>query len=186
MDIGYKRVSTQEQSTCRQLHAIHLDLPAFEDHVSGATKDRPKLTECLLVLRKGDTLHVHSMDRLARNLRHLEEIVIGLMDKGVSVQFHKEGLTFSGDKTNNFSMLMLQLIGAVAQFERSNSKERQREGIAQTKIHGTKSGKPFGNQPLDILKLRPIAIEHSKSGMNISQIAKAMKLSRPSISKLLT
>jgi len=150
MNIGYIRVSTKEQSTARQLEGVNLDLPAFEDKISGVLKDRPKLNECLLVLRKGDTLHVHSMDRLARNLRHLEEIVIDLMARGVNIHFHKEGLIFSGDKSNTFSMLMLQLIGAVAQFERSNGKERQSEGITIAKRKGTKSGKPFGNQPLDM------------------------------------
>jgi DNA invertase Pin-like site-specific DNA recombinase len=186
MDIGYIRVSTQEQSTARQLDNVKLDMPAFEDKISGIIKDRPKLNECLLVLRKGDTLHVHSMCRLARNLRHLQEIVDSLMQKGVNIHFHKEGLIFKGDSTNAFSMLMLQLLGAVSEFERTNMKERQAEGIAISKIRGTRSGKPFGNQPLNIDKLRPIAIEHSKSGMNISQIARAMNLSRPSITKLLS
>ncbi len=186
MHIGYIRVSTQEQSTARQLDGVHLDMPPFIDKISGVLKDRPKLNECLLVLRKGDTLHVHSMCRLARNLKHLQEIVDNLITKGVSIHFHKEGLIFNGDSSNAFSMLLLQLLGAVSEFERTNLKERQREGIKIAKTKGTKSGKPFGNQPLDIERLRPIAIEHSKAGMNISQIAKAMKLSRPSISKLLS
>ncbi len=186
MHIGYIRVSTKEQSTARQLEGIHLDMEPFEDKISGVLKDRPKLNECLMVLRKGDTLHVHSMCRLARNLRHLQEIVDNLMIKGVSIHFHKEGLIFKGDSSNAFSKLLLQILGSISEFERTNMKERQAEGIAITKIKGTRSGKPFGNQPLDINKLRPIAIEHSKSGMNISQIAKAMNLSRPSISKLLS
>lgn len=184
MNIGYIRVSSKDQSTARQLEGVQLDMPAFEDKISGVLKDRPKLNECLLVLRKGDTLHVHSMDRLARNLRHLEEIVIDLMDRGVNVHFHKEGLTFSGDKSNNFSMLMLQLIGAVAQFERSNLKERQAEGTAIAKIKGTKSGKPWGKPPLDMAKAI-IAKDLYLKGLTKTAIAKEMDLSRPSVNKLL-
>ena len=81
MNIGYIRVSTQEQSTARQLHDVLLDIDPFIDKVSGAIKDRPKLTECLMVLRKGDTLHVHSIDRLARSIRNLLEIVDTLKTK---------------------------------------------------------------------------------------------------------
>jgi len=184
MNIGYIRVSTKEQSTERQLEGISLDMDPFIDKVSGVIKDRPKLNECLLVLRNGDTLYVHSMDRLARDQIHLQEIMKHLIHKGVTVKFIQEGMTFEGGQDNPVSMMMLQIIGAVAQFGRKTIKRNQLEGIASAKIKGTRSGKPFGNQPLD-MKRRDEAIELCKQGMNISQIAKAMKLSRPSISKLL-
>lgn len=184
MNIGYIRVSTQDQSTHRQLQGVTLDIEPFIEKISGAIKDRPKLNECLMVLRKGDTLHVHSIDRLARSIRNLLEIIDTLMTKGVTLHAHKENLIVEPDNTNPFTQMQLKLFAIFAEFERDVSKERQREGIAMTKIHGTKSGKPFGKQPLDMTR-RTEAIELSKQGNNISQIAKAMGLSRASIYKLL-
>lgn len=182
--VGYKRVSTCDQTNARQLDGITLHA-VFEDKISGGVKLRPELERCITHCRQGDTLHIHSIDRLARSLVHLLDILDQLLIKGVRIQFHKENLLFEG-VDNPTSKLILHVMGAVAEWERTMIKERQREGIAIAKTKGTKSGKPFGNQPLDIDTLRPIAIEYSKQGMNISQIAKAMKLSRPSISKLLT
>ena len=157
MNIGYIRVSSKDQSTARQLDGVELD-QVFEDKISGIVKERPQLAICLQVLRKGDILHIHSIDRLARSLRHLQEIVEDLTERGITIHFHAENLIFSGDNDNPMAMLMLQLLGAIAQFERKISKTRQREGIAQAKLKGTKSGKPFGKQPLDP-SLKPKAIE---------------------------
>lgn len=184
MNIGYIRVSTKDQSTARQLDGIALDL-IFEEKISGVLKDRPKLNECLIALRKGDTLHVHSIDRLARSIRNLLEIIDKLKDKGVTLHSHKENLIISADESNPFASMQLKMIAIFAEFERDVSKERQREGIAMTKIHGTKSGKPFGNQPLDMSR-KDEAIKLCDQGMSISAIAKQMKLSRPSINKLLS
>lgn len=185
MNIGYIRVSTEEQSTSRQLHGVTLDIDPFIEKISGAIKDRPKLNECLMVLRKGDTLHVHSIDRLARSIRNLLDIIDTLMTKGVTLKAHKENLVVDPDNTNPFTQMQLKLFAIFAEFERDVSKERQREGIAMTKINGTKSGKPFGKTPLDMTR-RDEAINYSKQGMNITQIAKAMNLSRASIYKLLS
>lgn len=183
MNIGYIRVSTKEQSTARQLEGIALD-EVFEDKLSGATRDRPNLTLCLKMLRKDDTLHVHSVDRLGRSLRDVLEILEALLAKGVSVVFHSESMTFSPHKDNLYQTFMLQIMGSVAQLARCMIKSSQREGIAIAKEKGTKSGKPFGKTPLDMNR-RDDAINYSKQGMNISQIAKAMNLSRASIYKLL-
>jgi DNA invertase Pin-like site-specific DNA recombinase len=184
MNIGYIRVSTKEQSTARQLEGVDLD-EVYEDKISGVIKERPNLTLCLHVLRAGDTLHVHSIDRLARSLRHLQEIVEGLTARKVRVHFHAENLIFESDSSSPMAMLMLHMLGAIAQFERSISKVRQSEGTSIAKASGTRSGKPWGKQPLDMTR-RAEAIELSKAGNNISQIAKAMKLSRGSIYKLLS
>ncbi len=184
MNIGYIRVSTREQSTHRQLDGISLDIDPFIEKISGVIKDRPKLNECLMMLRKGDTLHVHSIDRLARSTRHLLEIVELLTGRGVTLHSHKENLIISPDKSNPFSTMQFQMISIFAQFERDVSKERQREGIAMTKIYGTRSGKPFGNQPLDMSR-RNEAIAHKQQGLSNRKIALEMKLSRPSIAKLL-
>lgn len=184
MNIGYKRVSTKDQSTARQLVDIPLDKPAYEDYVSGATKDRPELQRCLDVLREGDTLYVHSVDRLSRSVRDLIEIVDVIVKAGATLKLVKEGLTLSGSKDDLFSMCMIQVMTAFAQLERAMSKERQREGTLQAKLNGTKSGKPWGTQPLDMTRSQE-AIDLLEQGHNVSHIAKAMRLSRGSIYKLL-
>jgi len=94
--VGYLRVSTVIQNTARQLEGVALD-KVFEDRASGKNTDRPQLAACLSHLREGDTLHVHSMDRLCRNLDDLRRIVKDLTGRGVVVRFHKEGLTFTGE-----------------------------------------------------------------------------------------
>jgi len=139
--VGYIRVSTTDQNTSRQLDGVQLD-KVFEDKVSGKDMNRPQLQAALDYVREGDTLHVHSMDRLARNLDDLRALVKKLNAKGVKVQFHKEALSFTGEDSP-MSNLLLSMLGAVAEFERSLILERQREGIAQAKAAGKyKGGKP--------------------------------------------
>lgn len=137
--IGYIRVSSADQNTDRQLEGLEFD-NVFTDTVSGKSTDRPALQEMLRHVRKGDQLFVHSMDRLARNLMDLRQMVSDLTAKGVKVQFMKEGLTFTGDD-NAMSMLMLSIMGAVAEFERSITRERQAEGIKIAKTKGVYKGR---------------------------------------------
>ena len=134
-NIGYIRVSTVDQNAERQLDGVELD-KTFTDRCSGKDTRRPQLTACLEFLREGDTLHVHSIDRLARNLQDLQSIVQELNTRKITVTFHKERLTFSGTEDDPFQRLQLQVLGAVAQFERSMIRERQREGIALAKAAG--------------------------------------------------
>lgn len=132
--VAYIRVSSVGQNTARQLDGLALDR-IFEDAVSGKDTNRPALQECLAYLREGDTLHVHSMDRLARNLDDLRRMVKELTGRGVAVRFHKEGLTFTGDDSP-MATLLLSMLGAVAEFERSLIAERRQEGIAVAKAKG--------------------------------------------------
>jgi len=127
--VGYVRVSTLDQNTARQLDGLVLH-KVFTDHASGGTTDRPQLAEALRYVREGDCLVVHSMDRLARNLDDLRRIVRELTGRGVSVEFVKEGQTFTAEGANPMANLMLSMLGAFAEFERSLIRERQREGIA--------------------------------------------------------
>ena len=138
-NVGYTRVSTLLQNTSRQLDGVLLD-KVFEDKLSGKNVDRPQLTACLAHLREGDMLHVHSMDRLCRNLDDLRRIVKELTSRGVVVRFHKEGLTFTGEDSP-MSNLLLSMLGAVAEFERSIILERQREGISIAKVEGKYRGR---------------------------------------------
>lgn len=94
--VGYIRVSSSEQNTERQLDGIHLD-KTFIEKASGGSRERPQLLAMLEYLRDGDTVHVHSIDRLARNTNDLNDIVNSLNDRGITIIFHKENLTFSHD-----------------------------------------------------------------------------------------
>lgn len=142
--LGYKRVSTTDQSTERQ------DLPSdilarniYEEKVSGGSrKDRTELTALLRRIEPGDEVFVYSIDRLARSLSDLTDLVDEMVERGASVRFIKENLTFSQDKEDLTGRLMMQVLGAIAEFERSLIRQRQREGIEKAKIAGKYNGRP--------------------------------------------
>lgn len=112
----------------------------FTDHASGKDTNRPQMQTMLAHVREGDELVVHSMDRLARSLVDLRRTVDDLTANGVRVRFVKEGSKF-GDTNDPCAVLMLSVIGAVAEFERSLLLERQREGIAVPKARGVYKGR---------------------------------------------
>ena len=146
MNVGYIRVSSTGQNISRQMDAFDnaLDLDkVFTDKVSGATTDRPELKACMEYLRENDTLYIYSMDRLARNLVDLQCIVKELTGLGVCIKFIKEQLTFEQSGVNPMNTLLLQVMGAFAEFERSLIKERQMEGIKSAQAKGVK----FGRKP---------------------------------------
>lgn len=139
--VGYIRVSTTEQNTERQLDGIRLD-KTFTEKASGGSRERPQLIAMLEYLRDGDTVHVHSIDRLARNTNDLNDIVNSLNDRGITIIFHKENLTFSHDVAQSaMNKLMFQMLAAFAEFERSMIRERQKEGIAKAKAKGLYKGR---------------------------------------------
>ena len=137
--IGYVRVSTLDQNERRQLEGHVLDR-IFTDKASGRDAARPQLAELLRFVRDGDSVVVHSMDRLARNLDDLRALVQGLTRRGVRVEFLKEQLVFTGEDSP-MANLMLSVMGAFAEFERSLIRERQREGIALAKQRGAYKGR---------------------------------------------
>jgi len=132
--VGYTRVSSLDQNPARQLDGVAVDR-TFTDSASGRSTARPQLEAMLAFVRDGDTVVVHSMDRLARNLDDLRELVRKLTARGVRVQFVKEQLTFTGEDTA-MATLLLSVMGAFAEFERSLIRERQREGIALARQRG--------------------------------------------------
>lgn len=138
--VGYIRVSSADQCTDRQLVGLTFD-KTFTDKVSGGTANRPQLQAMLEYVREGDSITVHSIDRLARSLADLLALVETLTAKGVAIHFHKENLTFTG-QDNGMQKLMLQMMGSFAEFERSMIRERQREGIAAAKLKGKHLGRP--------------------------------------------
>jgi DNA invertase Pin-like site-specific DNA recombinase len=123
-----------DQNTDRQLDGLDLD-KVFTDKASGRDTKRAQLQACLEYLWEGDVLRVRSMNRLARNMDGLRRMVQELTAKGVQVQFVKEGPVFTGDDSP-MSNLLLSLLGAVGEFERSLITERQREGIALARKTG--------------------------------------------------
>src|SRR5271155_5781925 len=150
--VGYIRVSSIDQNTERQLEGVELD-KTFTDKVSGKDVNRPQLKAALDYLRDGDVLVVHSMDRLARNLVDLRTLVDGLTGRGVQVEFVKERLSFTGEDTLA-AKLLLNVMGAVAEFERAMLKERQREGIAIAKKAGVYKGRKPSLTPDRVAELR--------------------------------
>jgi len=137
--VGYQRVSSLEQNPQRQLDGIVLD-QTFTDRLSGKDVDRPQLNEMLRFVRAGDTVIVHSLDRLARNLVDLRRIVSDLTGRGVRVEFVTEHLAFTGED-NAMAQLLLSVMGAFAEFERSLIRERQREGVELARRRGAYRGR---------------------------------------------
>ena len=137
--IGYVRVSTFDQNPERQLEGIPVDR-LFTDQASGKDLKRPAFEELMAYVREGDQVIIHSMDRLARNLDHLRQVVNRLTTQGISVRFLKENLTFTG-QDSPMANLMLSVMGAMAEFERSLIRERQREGVQIAKAKGLYKGR---------------------------------------------
>ena len=150
--VGYIRVSSIDQNTGRQLEGVELD-KSFSDKASSKDVKRPQLQAAFEYLRDGDVLVVHSMDRLARNLDDLRRIVTELTARGVQVQFMKEGMLFTGEDAA-MSKLLLSVMGAFAEFERTLLKERQREGIAIAKKAGVYRGRKPSLTPERVTELR--------------------------------
>ncbi|SFP67935.1 Site-specific DNA recombinase [Geopseudomonas sagittaria] len=150
--IGYIRVSTLDQNPDRQLEGTQVS-KVFTDKASGKDTQRPQLDALLGYMREGDTLVVHSMDRLARNLDDLRRLVQQLTGRGVRIEFIKEGLTFTGEDSP-MANLLLSVMGAFAEFERELIRERQREGIALAKQRGAYRGRKKALSDARIAELR--------------------------------
>lgn len=180
-NIGYRRVSSVDQNLDRQLADVDLH-EVFEDKLSGKNTKRPGLEDCLRYVRKGDTLHVHSMDRLARNLKDLQSMVEELNKKQVKVKFHKENLEFSGDE-DPIKKMMLQLMGAFAEFERNMIQERQREGIAAAVKRGVKLGPP---QKLTTEQVAELKERVKQSGENKKALAAEYGISRRTLYNIIS
>lgn len=173
--VGYVRVSSLDQNTARQLEGIHTD-KTFTDKASGKDTQRPQLQAMLEFVRAGDTVLVHSMDRLARSLGDLEGIVKGLTAKGVAVNFVTQNMTFTGEDSP-MNTLLLQLLGAVGQFERSLILERQREGIAVAKAKGVYTGRKASLSSAQVEELRALVA----GGMPKAQAAVKLGVSRTTV-----
>ena len=173
--IGYIRVSSFEQNPERQLESIILD-KKFIDKASGKNTVRPQLEAMLDYVRDGDTVIVHSMDRLARNLDDLRRLVTQLTDQQIRIEFLKEGLTFTGEDSP-MSKLLLSVMGAFAEFERSLIKERQMEGISLAKKRGAYRGRKAVLSSNQIEEIK----ERVDNGDKKSHIAQDFNISRETL-----
>jgi len=173
--VGYIRVSTEDQNAERQLENVQLD-KVFIERASGKDTNRPQLTELLSYVREGDTVVVHGMDRLARNLDDLRGIVQNLTGRGVRIDFVTEGLSFSGDDSP-MATLLLSVMGAFAEFERKLLRERQREGIALAKKRGAYRGRKRSLSSKQIFELR----RRVSTGEQKSKIAREFGVSRETV-----
>jgi DNA invertase Pin-like site-specific DNA recombinase len=173
--IGYIRVSSLDQNTVRQLEGVQLER-IFTDKASGKDTKRPQLEELLRFLRDGDTLVVHSMDRLARNLDDLRSLVSRLTQKGVRIEFVKEHLVFTGEDSP-LANLMLSVMGAFAEFERALIGERQREGITLAKARGAYRGRRKALSPEKAAELR----QRAGAGEQKTGLAREFGISRETL-----
>lgn len=175
MRVGYIRVSSADQNTVRQLDGIAVER-TFTDKASGKDTTRPKLDDLLAFVRDGDTVIVHSMDRLARNLDDLRRIVRTLTSKDVRVEFIKENLIFTGEDSP-MATLLLSVMDAFAEFERALILERQREGIAAAKQRGVYTGRKPALTAAQAHQLR----ERAAAGERKSVLAKEFGISRETV-----
>ncbi len=177
--VGYIRVSSADQNVDRQLDGVALD-KVFTEKLSGATTDRPQLQAMLEYVRDGDTILVHSIDRLARSLADLLKLVEDLTKRGVHIRFNKEQLEFTGED-NPTQHLMLSMMGAVAQFERAMIKERQREGIAKAKEKGVYKGR---TKTVDDEAIRAaIASDGITKGLSFRKAAESLGVSLSTVQR---
>lgn len=185
--IAYIRVSTAEQNPARQLEAVGECDKTFTEHASGKNAtERPQLTALIDYARDGDVVIVSSMDRLARSVTDLNAIVQQLTTKGASVEFRHEQLTFTPDGTDPFAQFQLNLIGAVAQFERELIRQRQAEGIAAAKKRGVYKGRPRKLSTQQLKELRTRALEGAShqqlmTDYNISRATLYRSLKQPEL-----
>lgn len=173
--VGYVRVSSFDQNPERQLEQVQVD-KVFTDKASGKDTQRPQLDALLAFVREGDTVVVHSMDRLARNLDDLRRLVQKLTQRRVCIEFVKEHLIFTGEDSP-MANLMLSVIGAFAEFERALIRERQREGIALAKQRGAYRGRKKALSSEQAAELR----QRAAAGEQKATLAREFGISRETL-----
>lgn len=177
---AYKRVSTADQNLDRQLPDLKADVE-FTEKVSAKDAKRPELELMLRVLAEGDSIHVHELSRLARSVMDLTKIVRQIVDAGATIHFHKEGLMFGPDsEANSFQSLMLNMLGAIAQFERDLMLERQREGISAAKAKGVYKGRQSKFTDEELARIR----EEFSDSTDKAKLARRWKISRSYLYKI--
>ena len=181
MKVAYIRVSTAEQNEARQVEALEkfgIERKYIEK-VSGKDTNRPKLQEMLDFVREGDTVYVHDFSRLARSTKDLLDIVELLKAKNVNLVSNKENI----DSSTPTGKLMLTMIGAIAEFERQNLLERQREGIEIAKREGKFKGGQV--KKIDEQEFNKAYQLYKTREITKKDFAERLRISRPTLDKLL-
>ena len=179
MHVAYVRVSTVEQNEARQVEAMkqYQIEKWFVEKVSGKDTNRPKLNEMMEFVREGDVVHIHDFSRLARSTADLLKLVEVLNSKGITLISNKENI----DTSTPTGKLMLTMIGAINEFERTNLLERQREGIAIAKRNGIYKGR----KPIVVKDFTNHYQRYLKREITKTELAKELKISRPTLDKLI-
>ncbi len=179
MNIAYVRVSTVEQNEGRQVAALqekNID-KWYTEKISAKDTNRPQLKEMLDFAREGDTIYIHDFSRLARSTKDLLDIVEMLNKKGVHLVSNKENI----DTSTPTGKLMLTMLGAIAEFERMNLLERQREGIALA----VKEGKYKGRKEIKLDNFPEQYQRYKNRELNKVQLAELLGITRPTLDKLI-
>lgn len=176
---GYVRVSSRDQNPARQVESIGDVDRLFTDHLSGGSRaDRVALAELIAWSRRGDQVRVSSMDRLARSVIDLHNLVDEFIARGVAVHFIKENLTFkAGGEGDAMGRLLMGIMGSVAEFERAIIRERQAEGIAAAKARGVYRGRKRALTDEQVAK----AIEAVERGVPKAKVARDFGVSRQTL-----
>ena len=184
MQIGYARISTDDQTLDLQRDALTTAGcdRLFTDTISGATADRPGLSQALAYARSGDTLVVWRLDRLGRSLRHLIETVTDLEQRGV----HFRSLTEAIDTTSPGGKLVFHIFGALAEFERDLIRERTRAGLTAARARGRTGGRPRAAAFRDPKKLALARKLYAEQQTPVATICQMLKVSRATFYRYLT
>ena len=176
MNIGYARVSTEDQNLDLQIDALkeakcdHI----YEEKMSGKIKDRPALDEALNFMRKGDTLVVWKLDRLGRSLRHLIEVINKLMDEGMYFMSLQEKI----DTTSTSGKLIFHIFAALAEFEREIISERTKAGLKAARARGRMGGRPKKLNEEQAQMVKKMWIDHT---ITIEEICRTFDISRSTL-----
>ena len=180
--IGYARVSTPEQSVSMQVDALIANGVGedniYSENISGAKKNRPELAKAMKRLRDGDTLVVWKLDRIARSMVNLLEILEELEKKGVKFK----SLTDNIETVTPGGRLILHIMGSIAQFERDLGVERSRAGVRAAQERGVKFGAKHKLQPSEMPKVWSLVNE---KGVTRKEVAKQYKVSVQTIARRL-
>lgn len=181
MQVGYARISTDDQSLTPQLEALTEAgcEEIFQDVASGVKTTRPQLQELLKYVRKGDTIVVWKLDRLGRSLKHLIQTLQLLDDKGVEFKSLTEGM----DTNTPGGRLLFNIFGAIAEFEKGLIKERTEAGLKAARARGRKGGRPKKMDPQMVEMARSL---HKNANTPVAEICRALKISKSTLYRCLS
>ncbi|WP_138413564.1 recombinase family protein [Sinomonas gamaensis] len=176
--VAYQGASSEDQNLARQVELVGEVDRSFEEKVSGSSREgRAALAQMIAYVRTGDTVVVASMDRLARSLTDLRQLVDELVGKGVAVRFVKERLTFEPGESDKYAQFQLSMLGAVAELERAIIHERQADGIKAAKARGVYKGRARALNSEQVVQ----ALEQIAAGVPKAEVARRLRVDRTTL-----